>query len=90
MITTGSALVGGGRLVTTEMFTRAERLVAPWSSVALAVRWYSPATTFDQTSTNGPRGFIAALFVVTPRLLVPSKNSTVLTLSFVSSARATI
>ena len=88
MVTTGGGFVLGK--CSTLMLTGAETLDAPWSSVAFAVNVYSPATTFDQTSTNGPSGLATGRFVFTPRLFEPEKNSTVSTLPWLSSACATI
>src|SRR5439155_10233856 len=69
--------------------TGAEVAMAPWSSVALAVRMYAPAGTLVHVSMNGFSGpTISGLFVVTPRLWVPSKNSTVATKPSTSSGRA--
>src|SRR2546430_13190630 len=70
------------------MVVGSEPLEAPRLSVAFAVNVYSPATTLDQVNTKGPMGFATGTFVVTPRLIVPAKNSTVATSSSTSSACA--
>src|SRR6185369_5659841 len=58
--------------------TGSEAAVRPLVSVALAVRIYSPANTFDQTRQNGLIGLpLIGLLVLMPMLVVPAKNSTV-------------
>src|SRR5262245_56830895 len=64
---------GGDRTV---MCTGSEVPVAPLVSVALVVKVYSPAGGFVQKRQNRSR---RGLLVTIPRLLVPAKNSTVVT-----------
>src|SRR6266849_2688444 len=89
MLTTGC---GTALVSTTKTWTTGDTAIAPWSSVTLAVSSYAPAGTFVQRRKNGPMGLRVGKLVVTPRLLVPSKNSTVWIVKnpSVSKADATI